>query len=388
MNMPYKFNCRLGTISQALNWKMPSGEIVSYEPYIREMRVWASLFRQVDIFAPLSTDEIRVTVSEYGFSNLEFSFVSYSHSIKWWGAIVRFVQLPVVLIRLMSFIWNHEVLLIRSPSHFGLLAHIFVFLFRKKSITKYAGYFSFFEGERIPSIIERNFIEKMLGAPHYVLVYGQSKSEHLISFIPAAISKSEIDDLKSLRVQKDSTSGPLVFYSLGKLIPAKDFDIAIEGLGLLFLEHPSFEWEYHLIGDGIELDTLVKLCKKYNISNRVFFEGKLSYDDSMRKLVTADVVIMPGRKEGWPKVVIEGWAVGAVPLVAEAGISSSVIQDGINGFLFKPEPIALKKRLKDIFDSLHSLPEIRRLGWNEVEHFSLEEFSNGIADVCRNKLKL
>lgn len=388
MNANYKFNYRLGTISQALNWRTASGEIVSYEPYIREMRVWASLFKQVDIFAPLSTEEIRMTVSEYGFQNIDFELVSYSHSVKWWGAIVRFVQLPVVLLKLFLFVWKHEVLLIRSPSHLGLFAHIFVYLLRKKSITKYAGYFSFFEGERIPSIIERNFIMKILRPPHYALVYGPSTSSHLISFIPAAISKAEIATLKALRREKVESQGKIVFYSLGKLLRVKDFDLAIEGLGLLFQEYPTLNWEYHLIGDGPELDSLNELCKKYKISDRVFFEGKLSYENAMRKLVSADVVIMPGRKEGWPKVVIEGWAVGAVPLVADAGISSHIIRDTVNGFLFRPEPNALKERLVAVFKATNSLSEIRKTGWEEVEHFSIEEFSKGIEDICSNKLKI
>lgn len=388
MSESYKFNYRLGTISQALNWRTASGEIVSYEPYIREMRIWASLFKQVDIFAPLSTEEIRMSVSEYGFSNIDFKLISYSHSVKWRGAFVRFVQLPVVLLKLFLFVWKHEVLLIRSPSHLGLFAHIFVFLLRKRSITKYAGYFSFFEGERIPSIIERNFIKRILRPPHYVLVYGPSTSSHLISFIPAAISKAEIVTLKELRKEKLESQGKIIFYSLGKLIPVKDFDLAIEGFGLLFQEHPSFNWEYHLIGDGSELENLNKLCKKCKIRDRVFFEGKLSYEDAMRKLVSADIVIMPGRKEGWPKVVIEGWAVGAVPLVANAGISSYIIKDTLNGFLFRPEPIALKERLVTIFKGANSLSDIRKTGWEEVEHFSIEEFSKGIEDICRSKLKL
>ncbi len=383
----FKFDYRLGTISQALNWRTSENKIVSYEPYIREMRVWASLFRHVDIFAPLSSEQIRVTVSEYGFSNVDFSFVSYSHAVKWWGAIVRLIQLPAVLIKLISFIWKHDILLIRSPSHFGLFAHVIVFLLRKKSITKYAGYFSFFEGERMPSIIERNFIQRILRPPHYVLVYGSSKSEHLIPFIPAAISRDEISVLKALR--RERTDGKkLIFYSLGKLVPAKNFELAIQSFGLLFQERPDLDWEYHLIGDGIELNKLVQLCEENKIGERVFFEGKLSYDDSMRKLVLADVVIMPGVKEGWPKVVIEGWAVGAVPLVADAGISSHIIRDTVNGFLFKPEPNALKEHLVAIFKASNSLSKIRKTGWEEVAHFSIEEFSKGIEDICSNKLKL
>ena len=388
MNENYKFDYRLGTIAQTQNWRTASGAIVAYEPYIREMRVWAHLFKQVDIFAPLSTGEIRMTVSEYGFPNIDFELVSSSHSHRWWGAFVRFVQLPVVLLKLFLFVWKHEVLLIRSPSHLGLFAHIFVFLLGKKSITKYAGYFSFFEGERVPSIIERNFIRKILRPPHFAMVYGPSEANHLISFIPAAISMTEISTLKALRTEKIETREKIIFYSLGKLIRVKDFDLAIDGLGLLFQENPAFNWEYHLIGDGPELNSLIERCEKYGISNRVNFHGKLSYNDAMRKLVSANVVIMPGRKEGWPKVIIESWAVGAVPLVVDVGISSQIIKDGINGFLFKPGPIPLRNRLKSIFDTKNHLQEIQKSGWEEVENFSIEKFEQGIENICREKLHL
>ena len=388
MSAQYKFNCRLGTISQALNWRTPSGKIVSYEPYIREMRVWAGLFKQVDIFAPLSTEEIRVTVSEYGFSNIEFDFVSYSHRISIRSTLHRLVQLPIALFKLFRFILKHDVILIRSPSHFGLFAHIFVFLLGKKSITKYAGFFSRFEGERIPSIIERNFIEKVIGPPHYVLVYGPSKGNHLIPFIPAAISHAEIRQLKSLRLTRAGAGDKLVLFTLGKLMTVKGYDLPIRALGLLYQDHPELDWELHLIGDGVMLGDLQKLCVDLRIEDRVIFEGKLSYLDAMKKLTTADIVLMPGTKEGWPKVIIEGWAVGAVPVVVEAGISGQIIQHGMNGFLFQPNPEALKEVLLNIFGNIESLNEIRGKGWTEVERFSLEQFSKGVQEICQTNLGL
>ncbi len=386
MNAIHKFNYRLGTISQALNWRTTSGKVVSYEPYIREMRVWANLFKHIDIFAPLSTDEIRVTVSEYGFSNVSFDFVSYSHRISFLSSLHRLVQLPLVLIKLLAFIWSHDILLIRSPSHFGLFAHIFVFLLRKKSITKYAGFFSGFEGERMPSIVERNIIEKVIGPPHYALVYGSAKRDHLISFIPAAISKKEVSWLRTLR-NGQANKRP-VFYALGKLIPVKNFDLVIKSLGLLFHDHAELDWEFHLIGDGVELDMLRHLSDYHNLSGRVYFEGKLSYEESMRKLATADIVIMPGLKEGWPKVVIEGWSAGAVPVVANAGITNEIIQDGISGFIFEPETIHLKNVLFRVLTQPHLIDEIRLTGWKEVEKFTIEKFSQGIEEICSKRLIL
>ena len=341
----------------------------------------------MDVFAPLSSEPIRVTVSEYGAPNFDFVFVPYEDTTAWWSPLVRLSQWPRLIVKMTAFVWRHEVLLIRSPGHFGLVAHLLAFILRKKSVTKYAGNFSYFEGERLPSIIERNFIRRILRPPHYVLIYGRSDASHLISFIPAAISGPEIAALRSLKKERIYFHGKAIFYSLGKLMPVKNFELAIHGLGLLYREHPELEWEYHLIGDG-ETKRLMDLCQDYKIADRVIFEGKLSYDAAMRKLVTADFVIMPGLKEGWPKVVIEGWAVGAVPITASAGLMSQIIVDGENGFIFEPTPTALKEKIVFILSNKAMVESIKARSLEFCQSYSLEKFKEMAFLVCSEKLHL
>lgn len=384
-----RFNQRLGTISQAPNWILNDGKIVSFEPYIREMRIWAHHFAHIEILAPLENDDPYVNVAEYGFENVSFKFVHYSHSVKWYGPILRFVQLPAVWLTLCSFIIRHDVLLIRSPSHLGLYAHMIALILRKKSITKYAGLFAPFVGERQPSKIERWFIARVLRPPHFALVYGNIERKHLISFIPASISNTEIDDLKRLRQAGARTANGIAkFYSIGKLIPVKNYDLVIKALGMLKRDRPDFEWTYHLIGDGREREKLEQLAADWEIEPNIIFEGKLGFEEAMSQLARADFLIMPGTMEGWPKVIIESWAVGAVPVVADAGLSSAIIKDGINGYLFKPDPIGLKVKLMQITRNNSQNEFIRGNGWDKVHDFSIEKFSDGIVQICQEKLCL
>lgn len=380
-----KFNYNLGVITQTRHWKRDN-EWVAYEPYIREMRIWADLFQKVDILAPLSQERILVNVNNYDRANVTIKSVYYETGIRSWGWLIRAIQLPLLFWKMFFFVARHEVILVRSPGHFGLLGNFLVWTLRKKSITKFAGYFGYFDGERVPSIIERWFIRNILKAPHYVLIYGPSVKSHLISFIPAVMSCNEISQLQALKMRKVTES--VLIYSLGKLIPVKGFSLPLKALGLLEKEQPELLWEYHLIGEGNQKEYLVNLVKELEISHKVFFEGTLPYQQAMKKLACADIVLMPGIKEGWPKVIIEGWTLGAVPLVAEAGISSMIIKDGVNGLLFKAEPVALKNKLTAIFSDIDLLSKIRERGNQEVRHFSTEEFSRRIEDVCRNKLKL
>lgn len=383
-----KFPVKLGTITQTEHW-MLEGQVKAYEPYVREMRVWAELFEAVEIFTPLTSFRTGASISTYQKANITFRFVNYNSRVFRFAPLIRLIQFPIVFIQMFFFIVRHDVLLIRSPGHFSLMAHIWVFLLRKKSITKFAGHFGYFKGERLPSIVERFFIRNFLRSPHYVLVYGRSNKQHLISFFPLVLSRSEIDELRSLPVLQDKKDASVFyFYTLGRLTSVKGFDLAIQGLGELFRICPDWKWECHLIGDGPELDRLKNLAKDLSIGDRVIFEGKRDYLNAMKMLKLADVVIMPGVMEGWPKVVAEAWVVGSIPLCANAGLLPEIIIDSENGFLFNPDPKSFAKKCLDIKGQRASLPQIIETGKKESDRLTADHFKESIREICVHKLKL
>ncbi len=386
--MKDRFHARLGTITQTDHW-MVEGQVRAYEPYVREMRVWAELFESIKVFTPLVSFHSGASMSSYQRENVSFRFVNYDSRVFRFAPLIRMVQFPVVFIQMFFFILSHDILLIRSPGHFSLIAHFWVFLLRKKSITKFAGFFGSFKGERIPSIAERFFIRNFLRAPHYVLVYGRSNQQHLISFFPLVLSTSEIDELRALPVlQSEKKSTLFHFYTLGRLTPVKGFDLAIQGLGELFKIRPEWNWECHLIGDGPELERLKKMAKDLSIQDRIIFEGKQDYLSAMRMLKMADMVIMPGEKEGWPKVVAEAWVVGSIPLCVNAGLLPEIIKDSENGFLFNPDPKSFAQKCLDIKNLQTTLPQVVKAGMKESDRLTADNFKNGIRKICVDKLKL
>lgn len=382
------FRSKLGTITQTDHW-IVQGQVKAYEPYVREMRIWAELFKSVEIFTPLASFPTDATISAYEKENIFFRFVNYDSRVYNYAPVKRLIQFPVVFIKMFFFVVRHDVLLIRSPGHFSLMAHILVFLLRKKSISKFAGYFGHFKGERIPSVVERFFILNFLRSPHYVLVYGKSNKSNQISFFPLVLSNSEIAELRALPIQQDEKRASVFrFYTLGRLTPVKGFDLAIQGLGELYKICPEWYWECHLIGDGPELDRLKKLASDLSISERIIFEGKRDYLSAMRMLKRADVVIMPGEMEGWPKVVAEAWVVEAVPLCASAGLLPEIIIDNLNGFLFEPNPNSFAQKCLEIKNRQIHLTQIAKAGKKEVDKLTADHFKESVRKICTEKLNL
>src|SRR5271163_759677 len=90
------FQNTLGTITQTEHWRI-EGEIQAYEPYVREMRIWADLFSTVNIFTPLTSQPVEATLSPYERENINFRFVRYETRVFFLAPLIRLVQLPVVI---------------------------------------------------------------------------------------------------------------------------------------------------------------------------------------------------------------------------------------------------------------------------------------------------
>lgn len=381
------FKIRLAAITQTNHWN-EAGVILAYEPYVREMRVWADLFGQVEIFTPLTTAPGQGSLCPYNRDNVTFTFVQYNTQISRWGFLIRFFQLPVVLFKMAAFIWRQDFLLIRSPGHFSFVAHVLALLMRKKSITKFAGLFDYFKGERLPSIAERFFMRHFLFNRHIVLVYGKSIRKNFISFFPLLFSEEEMKQLEATEVHRPA-DGVFRFYSLGRLIKVKGYDLAIRGLGELCKLAPDWNWHYHLIGDGPEHSNLLALATELGIDNRITFEGKQTYLDAMRMIKGADAVIMPGVMEGWPKVVIEAWLTGTLPVCARAGLLPQVVQQAENGFLFDANPHSLAEtclQLRDLTKERRHAMVVN--GKSYARQLSADSFKKGIEYICKQQLGL
>jgi len=117
--------------------------------------------------------------------------------------------------------------------------------------------------------------------------------------------------------------------AVGRLSYQKGYDLLLNALSLL-----EDKYHLHIIGDGSEKESLIKLSKKLNIQNRVHFLG--FQDNPYKYMAQADLMVLSSRYEGLPNVVLEANACG-LPVVAFdcPGGTGEIIINGVNGFLVK-----------------------------------------------------
>ena len=109
---------------------------------------------------------------------------------------------------------------------------------------------------------------------------------------------------------------------VGRLVPEKDVDLAIEAAA-------GLDAELVLVGAGPDEERLRRLAAP----ERVRFVGRLERDELPAWYAAADVLVHPSPSDTWGMSLSEGAAAG-LPLVATeaAGAAHDLIDDGVNGF--------------------------------------------------------
>jgi GalNAc-alpha-(1->4)-GalNAc-alpha-(1->3)-diNAcBac-PP-undecaprenol alpha-1,4-N-acetyl-D-galactosaminyltransferase len=124
--------------------------------------------------------------------------------------------------------------------------------------------------------------------------------------------------------------------AIGKLIPQKGFDLAIEAFAQVCQDRP--EWTLTILGEGEMRGELEDLCAELGLEDRVFMPGVVkNIDAHLRK---ADIFVLSSRFEGFPVTLCEAMACG-VPVIAANCLSGprEIVHNGIDGMLVMPDNV-------------------------------------------------
>ena len=98
---------------------------------------------------------------------------------------------------------------------------------------------------------------------------------------------------------------------VGRLVPVKAHNVALEALAILSASCPDAE--YVIVGDGPEHANLLQQARNLGLTSRVHFLG---YRDDVRSVLeTCDLMCLPSLSEGLPFAALEAATLG-IPLVA------------------------------------------------------------------------
>lgn len=147
--------------------------------------------------------------------------------------------------------------------------------------------------------------------------------------------------------QSPVADGPARFLAIGRLVPQKGFDRAIDALASIAAR--GHDVRLTIIGIGPLRADLMSQAARLGISDRITFAGGVDHDEIAARMSDATALVMPSRFEGLPLVALEAaWMARPVVGTAAPGLSQAVV-DGETGILVDPaDPNALASALESL----------------------------------------
>jgi glycosyltransferase involved in cell wall biosynthesis len=127
------------------------------------------------------------------------------------------------------------------------------------------------------------------------------------------------------RCPEKSSSGPLRMLFVGRGAPEKR--VHLVGRAATRCREQGIPTVFTLVGD---VENAVAAADRHNC----LFRGEIAGPDELAGIYAeADVLVLTSAREGFPLVIMEAMAHGAVPVCTEVGGIPTHIRDGVNGML-------------------------------------------------------
>ena len=121
-----------------------------------------------------------------------------------------------------------------------------------------------------------------------------------------------------------------VVASVGRLSFEKNIDMVIRAM-------KDVDATLLIVGDGPSRPSLEALAKEMGVEDRVVFTGYIDNKDVMSAYAASDMLVSASRFETQGLSVLEAMASGIPVACCDARAFHDIIEDGVNGFLFKGE---------------------------------------------------
>lgn len=136
--------------------------------------------------------------------------------------------------------------------------------------------------------------------------------ETVCSIITPAIDISRF----KLQKKKNSNTIPQIL-TIGRLHEVKGHKYVIEALKLLSDKRINFN--YKIVGEGQQYESLKKLIKGYELENSIELVGKLKHEQTLNYLRDSDFYIQYSISEGFCNALLEAQASGLLCIASDGG---------------------------------------------------------------------
>ena len=174
---------------------------------------------------------------------------------------------------------------------------------------------------------------------------------------------------------------------VGRLEKMKGVEFLIQAISTIIKVFP--QTTLTIVGDGGNKSDLLNLVKKLQIEKYIQFRGWVEHKDLDPYYARASIVVIPSiAPENFPTVCNEAMSAGRPVIGTSIGGIPEIIDDGVNGYLVKPESSEqIAEKVIKLFAEEKLLEEMGRNARKKAEEFSIEKHVDTLGKIYEEVLK-
>lgn len=160
--------------------------------------------------------------------------------------------------------------------------------------------------------------------------------------------------------------------AMGRLNPAKQFDLLIDVFSELSRIYP--DWELVIVGEGNERKKLEAKIKELHLENQVYLPGRVTNVTQWYNQAT--MYVLCSKHEGFPNTLVEAMAHGLAVISFDCPTGpAEIIREGVDGLLISPEAgqAGLKQAMICLMDDVELRKNLMQEAIKVRERFSISQ---------------
>ena len=324
---------KLLVVSHTPHYRNAEGALVGWGATVRELDRLSSLFDRVIHLAPIYDEAAPASSLPYTSPRIEVRGLAPAGGEGFIAKLGILTQTPSFYRALRRAYAESDAVHVRAPANVAVLsmAAFSACAPSKPWWFKYAGNWHPSGGHDFRSYrLQRQWLAKPRGygavGPMVVTVNGRKPGdgEHIHSFMNPCLTRAELATARQAASVKD-LDGPLELLFVGRLDGHKGAARALRVLSALGAR--GVDARLVLAGDGPSRASLELMAVELGISDRVSFRGWLTRRELDQCYASAHALLLPSASEGWPKVLSEAMAHGALALVSRVSSIASTLEE-------------------------------------------------------------
>ncbi len=175
-------------------------------------------------------------------------------------------------------------------------------------------------------------------------------------------------DRDIMRVKYDLSSDKVIFLFVGRIDREKRLDVLIQAMSLLRRDDVQFA----IAGKGMCREALQTQVRAKALGDRVRFLGYVPSEDLPSLLNSVDIFAMPSEAELQSIATLEAMACGLPVLAANAYALPELVENGVNGYLFRPgDAVDAARRIAQLVAERERWPAMSAASLEKVQPHSV-----------------